>query len=159
MPTFYLGYSTLTEWRAAIDANQPVNALSIIEPGRASVRSGGLQFNKQVIVLSQQQGGTVHYLRLVTDGYQSINGLSAVHEMRLHEQRAESAWVIVQAWLAEQGLTFRRAILAFPKTLRLLDGSAGTLMEFSRELDRWIYADRIDPAWLVPTPAAQPQGA
>ncbi len=149
----YLGYPSHTDWLAAVDRSQPVNAICIIEPGRSAVH--GLSLNKQLVILSQAQGSTIHYLRLIVDGYQTMDGRSALMDDKKHEQRAESAWKIIQTWLKEQGLTFRIALLAFPKTLRLLDGSADALMEFNKDLDRWLFADRIDPCLLEPSVGAQ----
>ena len=155
MPTIHLGYSTHSEWLAAVNKAEPVNALSIIES--SAISRAGVSVNKQVIVLSQAQGNVIHYLRLFTDSYQSINGFSAAMDPKKHEARAESAWHIIQAWLGEQGLTFRRSIIAFPKGLRLLDGSADGLMEYHKELDAWLWADRIDPVLLEPyQPAGMP---
>ena len=153
MTSHYLGYSRHTDWIAAIDRTQPVNAISIVN---TEWIGSGLAKNTQLIVLSQAQGDTVHLLRLITDQYQTMDGREPLDsKIKLHEKRAESAWDILQTWLRENNLITRRALLALHKDLRLLDGHADGLMEFSKDLGYWIFADRIDPSFLEPyVPAA-----
>jgi hypothetical protein len=132
----FIGFGTLEDWRAAIDPARPVNAESISSPGKAG--RFGISYVRQSVVLSQiDSSGHVLYVQLLTGGHESMDGANAAFEGGRHHRRALSAWAIVNAWLSEQGLGARRALIAMPRSLKLLDGHSA-LMRYDKATDTWV---------------------
>jgi hypothetical protein len=133
----FVGFGALEDWLVAIDRSRPVNAECIVDPGKFG--KFGVAIHKQVLVVSQTEpGGDVLYCRVHFDSYQSFQNQPAF-EAEKHHRRGETAWAVIQQWLIEQGLTFRRAIVATPHNLTLLEGHADCL-RYDKETDAYIRA-------------------
>lgn len=127
----FVGFSSTTDWLAAIDTYMPVNADVVTMQDPSS--HAGLTHATTYMILSQHQGGEdfseILYCQVMVDRFEMVNGepLEAPAEAGRHEQRSTSAQVVMVAWLEQHQLKFRRAVLAAPKDLRMLEGNADFL--------------------------------
>jgi len=140
----FIGFGTLEDWRRAIDPARPVQANCIVDSNGHS-KHVGLAYYKQVIIVSQVQNGDVMYCRIPVDSYEAVNGHTPAFEPERHQRRAESAWEIIRAWIANQGLIWQRAIVAVPRGLKMLEGYADCL-----------HYDNARDLWLRVAPVAAP---
>jgi hypothetical protein len=124
----FIGFGTLEKFLKAIDLTKPVNADSIVIPGKSGV--SGIALNEQAIIVSQANQDEILYCNIIISRYQSLAGSSlplSPSEERIYQERAESAWQIVKQVMEEAGAKVREALLATPQNLRTLDGSADCL--------------------------------
>lgn len=134
----FIGFGTLADLVAALDRAAPVQADCVTDFSGQNKRLG-LTYYKQVIVVSQPAPhGNVLYCRIIVDQYESMNQSPLFHPEQ-HLRRAETAWAVVHAWLVEQGLTLQRAVVATPRSLKLLEGHADCL-HYDKESDTWLRA-------------------
>lgn len=135
---FFVGFGTMEDWAAAIDQGQPVNAESVTETTAANKRYN-LTRCTQLLLVSQVCGAEVLYCRKLTGAFLSADG--GLHPMgddlKKIIDRERSAWDVLVGWLEEQGLVYRRAMVALPTKMKLLDGNAGFLA-YDQARDIWI---------------------
>jgi hypothetical protein len=133
----YIGYATLEGWGQAIDKSQCVFASAITSPGAPGTH--GIRHDTAEIICTQPDNrGNVHYCRLSVGSWQELSGSPDFGQASRDKafDRQESAWEIVKQWLNEQGFTTRNAVVAFPKSLRYLDGWADFL-RYDKESGRF----------------------
>ena len=135
----FIGFGLLEDWRWAIDPARPVQADCIVD-SNGHAKNVSLTYWKQVIVVSQSKDGDVAYCRIVVDTYKSMNGVTPAFEADKHRRHAETAWAVIQTWLAEQGLRWQRAVVATPRNLKMLEGYADCL-RYDKTSDSWLRAD------------------
>ena len=130
----YIGFNSLEKLLEQADKSLSIEAMPIIQPGRAD-RRFGISICTQMIVVSQFKAQDVLYVRIITGRFQSLDGIHPIDSAReRYVARSESAWVIVQNVIKEHGFTIREALAGFPKTLRFLDGHADCL-HYNKQTD------------------------
>jgi hypothetical protein len=133
----FIGFGTLEDWLAAIESSQPVNADCIVEPG-ASDRHGVAVCTQAIVCSQVTERGEVLYARVPVGRYQAFAGETrALFEPERHAARALAAWTVAQAWLSDQNLTIRRAVVAMPRNLKLLDGHCA-FMRYDQAADSYV---------------------
>jgi hypothetical protein len=119
MPPF-VGYGTLEEWLAVVDPEQPVFALKISEP---SPQNGGLHVEELTVHCQQVAPDyAVHYCRLRAASVTLCYGEPFDGDWQDREAAWKSLWECVSALLQNAGLAVRKATIARPKNLILLEG-------------------------------------
>jgi hypothetical protein len=140
----FIGFGTLEDWLEAIDSSCPVQADCVVEQDGTN-KPLGLAYYKQVIVVSQPARDSVLYARVVVDRYDSMNGHTPIFDEEKHLRRSKSAWEVTRTWLIEHGLTVQRAVVAMPRSLKLLEGHA-EFMRYDKESDTYLRAKQTDAA-------------
>lgn len=142
---YYAGFESLEKLLEQADHQKPIDAMPIVDPGKAG--KFGISIHTQLILVAQQRGDELLYCRIVTGRYQAFAGevkpLSTTHD---YPAISASAWAIVQEEIKARGFTLREALVALPKNLRFLDGTAECL-HFNKETDR--YERRIESLEVV----------
>jgi len=142
MSKHFIGFGNTRDWFNALDQTLPVEFNVIVDPGRFG--KFGVALHRQYLVLSQVQRSEVLYCRVLVDNYQTL-GTDPLDNHAKHERRAESAFSVAEAWLKEMGVSYRKAIVAVPHNLKLLEGYAH-FMRYSKDTDS--YALDLLPDWL-----------
>jgi hypothetical protein len=122
----FVGFGLMEDWLVAIDPERVINAECLAQ----SVGQGNvISLIRQYLIVSQVDAeGHALYCRVPFDAYQSMDGVNPLaHEADTHHQRALAAWAALEAWLTAHALTYRRAVIAAPQSLTLLDGVADFL--------------------------------
>ena len=128
----FVGFGTSTDWLQAINRDGPVNVECVTEiSGNGSY---GIRSATQYVILTQVKDGEVLYFLDPVDRYSTQDSRPMFDEEK-HIQRAKSAFDATLAWLKEQGIfNARRAMVAMPKNLRRLEGTAD-YMRWNKEAD------------------------
>ena len=122
----FIGYGSLEDWAEAISTHEPVYACPLTEPDKPNAQ--GMRTDRLVITCSQPDDrGHVHYCRLRVGFLQYIGDTPINQDHEERKQRLDQAWEIVETWLRDRGFTIRRAAVAVPVDLKLMDGWAGFL--------------------------------
>lgn len=124
---------------AALREVGPLGRFNVDTPTITTGGSHGIETATAYLVISyhDQGAGEVFYLMRRIDQYQTINGqFMEPGEGDKHRQRKESAQLAAEAWLAREQIPYRRALIAVPEGLRLLEGEAEFLL-YDKESDRY----------------------
>lgn len=138
----FIGYADLLEWRKAIDPRQPVYASPVIQPG--SVSKQGLRVDRAEIHVAQpDEWGDVHYWQFTVGRWQELSHAPdfGARDREKVITRRDEIWSLIKVWLDEQGLVVRDALIAFPRNLRLLEGTPG-ILRWNQERSAWERTDR-----------------
>lgn len=138
MTQTFVGFGKATDFLAAIDRSQPVNAECVTLTGKAG--KFGIALATTVIVLSQPRGSEIFYFYSPISRYQTLNGEPMImnkQEIENRQTRNDRAYEITLAWLAGAGVTARHSIIAMPSTYRMLEGYAD-YMRYDKGSDLWI---------------------
>ncbi len=119
------GFGSMEQLAFAADVTKPINASAVAEVGRAGRH--GLQVVVNLVIVSQWRGDEALYCRVITGRYLSSNGLTPMDGSNTARVRNQQAHTVVVRWLERQGFTVREALLAMPRSYKLLEGAAGFL--------------------------------
>jgi hypothetical protein len=130
----FIGYGRFAEWLDWVDRDMPVLAIPLVEPG---TEHSGLRTDR-LLVVCQQVGpeGHVHYCRLRAAEMTRCGGEPFDRDWQEREAAWHSLWEAVEQELLARGLTARRATVAPPRWLRLLEGDPHPVA-FDRETKRY----------------------
>ena len=121
----FVGYCYLEDWAQAVDPSRPVLAALLVEPGRTT---RGMRTDRLVVSCMQtSEPGTVLYCRVSAGAIVLLHGEPLSVDWRNVRSAWLSLWREVSGFLSEQGLRARRATVAVPESLILLEGRAGFL--------------------------------
>lgn len=122
----YFGFGSFTDFINALNKDLPVDCVAIqqINPGKR-----GVSFCYSIVMTSQAQPTGVIYHQFRTSSFHMIGGQSLGDE---HTARAESGYTATLELL--NGFTIRKALQAFPKNLKYLEGTNERL-RYDKEKD------------------------
>lgn len=132
----FVGYSRVEEWlrayrllneqcRQFTGLDLTVQAASIDESEHTA---GGVEFRHYRDVLSFVTDGAVHYCLLEWGRAEYLDGAEFASGNPSVRERARKGHEVVAEWLRRQTLPVFESVVARPRDLRLLDGSAGFLV-------------------------------
>lgn len=121
--SYWIGYPALEAWAANVEADKPVLALLITEPGPRN--KNGLSVDKSAVIVQQiRADACVHYCRLVAARHTMIAGRPFETDDERRREMARQLYALVTAWLKEHQLTVREAVVTAPTGLVWLEGWA-----------------------------------
>jgi hypothetical protein len=123
--THYIGYTTLENFAHDARPEMPVNVVEVIEPGKFSKH--GLCMVTSLVLATQTAGKDVHYCRIPVSFYQSMDGHTPLFPKTDHVKLARQALAVVEQFLQGEGFDTRSAVVAMPRSLKLLEGAADCL--------------------------------
>lgn len=130
----FIGFGASTEWLASIDKTKPVNVESCLHG--LPMGKVGVRVVEQRFYLSQVVGNEVLYVYEVIGRFLSMD-MQPMTPADAHEERVKSAFEITCKWLEDNGVKFRKAMIAFPKNLVLSEGALDH-MKWDKETDTFI---------------------
>lgn len=130
----FVGFGTSSEWLASIDKNLPVNVESFMYGQKMG--KIGVRVVEQRIMLSQVVGNEVLYVYDTIGKYHSMD-MQPMTPEDAHAPRIKSAFDLTCKWLEDNGVKFRRAMIATPKNLVLSEGMLDHI-KWDRETDTYL---------------------
>lgn len=124
-PPILIGYTTIEEWLSVADVDKPVYASVATEVGE--VARYGLRTDLAVVMVAQPDGDIVHYFRGVVTHLRFVNNEPFDTDHKHRVATIENAWKKVEEWLTNNGLTYRKGVIAVEKDVRLVDGDTSDL--------------------------------
>lgn len=134
MIDYFVGFGKASDWARAI-SQTPVNVECVTKYDGSDKM--GLRSATQFLVMSQHKGDEVLYFMAVVDRFLAAPNLEPMDGADKHEQRRNSAYEAAERWLNDKMIPFRRAMIAQPKTLTLLEGDPD-FMHYDAEQDKWV---------------------
>lgn len=136
----YVGYGSSEAFMRDRPAECRVNVDTITE--QSSGGQYGLGHAYTWLLLSYHEQGTdeVSYLQVKIDGWQTVHGEPFAQDeagaIAVHRRRADSALGAATDWLTSQAVPYRRAVIAMPRDLKILEGDASWL-QYHKEGDEF----------------------
>jgi len=141
----FIGYADLetmlTNTPTLIDGHPVAVYVMLLEqPGKMDKH--GVAVNDLALVIQDIAPQGVRYCRLSLASVSTIGG-KPLDTHKAKWERAQSAYKIVRAWLAERGYTVEEATIAHPRDYVFLDGWAAFL-KYDKETDRFLRVEATD---------------
>lgn len=137
MKEYFVGFGSAAEWKSAINQERQVNVAVITEIGPTNKM--GLASGTSYLVLSQLRDDEVLYLLVPVTRFQAMGGRPFEREVDQHARRGETAQAIAVAWLDRAGIPHRTAVMATPRNLKLMEGTA-EFLHYDKEADSYVMA-------------------
>jgi len=121
---------------------RPLYVMLLEQPGKMDKH--GVAVNDLALVIQDIAPQGVRYCRLSLASVSTIGGKPFSEDTHKEKwERAQSAYKIVRAWLAEQGYTVEEATIAHPRGYVFLNGWA-SFLKYDKDSDRFVRAEASD---------------